>query len=459
MATLQSLGIGSGLDVASLVSQLVAAERAPKQQQITSQQSKVAVQISAMGTLKGALGSVQSAVDTLKTTSSFEVYKAKSSEEAVFTVSAGEGAALGTYDIDVIQLATAHQLSSNAFEDAQAAIGTGTLTVSVGDKSFDVDVEEGATLASIRDAINRAEGNSTVRATIVNGADGAHLVLTSLATGASNAISVSASGGDGGLEQLAYSADNASNYTEVRAAQDALIEIAGIAHSSASNTVKGAIDGVTVTLVKADPGNVKTLTVERNLDALVTRISAFVTQYNSMSSTLASLQSYDAASKKAGALLGDSLVRGIESGLRRELVQPVGARGGEYSTLSSLGITMTVDGKLELDQTKLREALQDDLGAVQRIFTGENGLAARIDKILSPHLSADGSIAQRNQSLDERSKRLEKDAEALDARMKVVQDRYLKQFIALDTLLAQSQSTATYLTQQLANLPKVGQDR
>jgi flagellar hook-associated protein 2 len=453
MATLQSLGIGSGLDIASLVSQLVAAERAPKEQQITNQQSKVAVQISAMGTLKGALSALQSSLGVLKTTSAFDAFSAKSSDEQAFTATVAGGAAFGTYDIKVVRLASAHQIASQAFADADAVVGTGTLTVTVGDKSFAVDVGgDGATLADIRDAINRAADNKSVHATIVNGADGAHLVLTSLATGASNTITVTASG-DGGLQQLAYSQDDTSNYTEARPAEDALIEIAGIAHSSASNTVKGAIDGVTLTLKKADADNAHTLTVERNLEALVTRINTFVTQYNSVAGTLASLQSYNAATRTAGPLLGDSLVRNIESGIRRELVQPAG--NGQYASLSSIGITMTKEGKLELDQAKLRDALQSDLGAVQQIFTGENGLAARLDKTLMQHLSAEGSIAQRNKSLDDRSKRLEKDAEALEVRMQALQERYVRQFTALDSLLAQLQSTSSYLGQQLANLPKI----
>lgn len=455
MATLQSLGIGSGMDIAGLVGQLVAAERAPKQQQITTQQTKVAVQLSAMGTLKGVLSGFQAAANALKTSSSFDVFRTKSSDETVFTAAAGGTAPQGSYDVEVIRLASAHQLSSNAFAAADV-VGTGMLSVSVGSKSFQVEVaSDKGTLASIRDAINGASGNSSVRATIVNGAEGAHLVLTALESGQSNAISVAASGGDGGLERLTYSPNATSNYTEVRGAQDALIEIAGIEHASASNTVKGAIDGVTLTLIKADPGNAKSLSVERNVDALVTRINAFVTQYNSLSGALASLQSYDAATRRAGPLLGDSLVRGIESGIRRELVRPA-ADNGDYSTLSSLGISMTKEGRLELDQAELREVLRSDSDAVQNFFATESGLAARLDKIIAPQLSVDGSIAERNKTLDARSKRLENDTIALNARMKVLEARYMKQFTALDTLLAQSQSTSSYLAQQLANLPKVG---
>lgn len=455
MATFQSLGVGSGMDLTSLVSQLVAAERAPKQGQITAQQSKVAVELSAIGTFKGALSGFQSAAAALKLPTSFNVFSGKSSNDEIFTVTASDAAPPGAYNIEVVSIATAEQISSRAFANGDTHIGTGSLTLSVGDESFTIDIDEnGATLKGIRDAINRAEDNTGVRATIVNGTDGAHLVLTAQKTGSASSITVTAAGE--GLDVLAYSAEELNEYTQVRAAQDAVINIAGSEHRSASNTITEAIEGVTLKLLKADVGNTHSVTIDRNFDALVTRVNAFVTQYNSLAGTMASLQSYNPATKQAGALIGDSLVRGIESTLRRELGRPIDGASPPYNTLSSLGITMQLDGKLELDQTKLRSALESDFAAVQRVFSSENGIAVRLDKALEPHLSADGSIAQRNQTLNDRTKKLDDDQVALDARMQVIEQRYIKQFTALDSLLAQLQATSMYLGQQLANLPKIG---
>ncbi len=457
MATLQSLGVGSGMDIASLVTELVAAERAPKQQQITKQQSTVAVQLSAMGTLKGALGGFQSALTPLKTAVAFDVFSAKSADEEIFTATASASAPMGSYDIDVINLAAAHQLSSKPFTESDEVVGTGSLTFSSGDKTFTIEIDsENSTLEGIRDAINSADDNSSVRATIVNGTDGAHLVLTAAETGEDNAITVTTSGGDGGLERLTYTAENEANYDEVREAKDALIEIAGSQHTSASNVVKDAIEGVTIKLVKADPGNPVSLDIDRNIDTAMTRITAFVNQYNSLAGTIANLQRYDAATKQAGPLLGDAMLRNVESNLRRELGRSIEGASEPYKTLSSLGITMKLDGKLEIDQTKLRDALDSDFAAVQRVFTSDDGIAVRMDEMISPHLSVDGSIAERNKSLDQRTKNLENEQIALDARMQVIQARYLKQFTALDGLLAQFQSTSAYLTQQLSNLPKIG---
>lgn len=455
MATFQSMGIGSGLDLSTLMTQLLAAERAPKEQQITRQQSKVAVEISALGSLKGALSSFQSTLSPLKTSVSFDVFSAKSSDDKVFTASASGTAPAGTYDVEVVRLASSHQISSGAFTSGDALVGTGSLTISVGDASFTVEIAEGASLKAIRDAINKAEDNTGVRATIVNGTDGAHLVLTADKTGASNAITVTASGD---LDALAYSQAEPGSYTEARAAEDALIRVAGIEHTSASNSIKDAIEGVTLNLLKADEGTVHNVKIERNLDALVTRINAFVTQYNSAAGSMASLQSYNATTKQAGALLGDSLLRNIESTLRRELGRPIQGANSDYNTLSSIGIKMTLDGKLELDQSKLREALENDFAAVKFLFTSEDGMAQRLDKALSRHLSADGSFATRTKSLDERTKKLEDDMAALDARMQVIEQRYIKQFTALDSLLAQLQTTSSYLAQQIANLPKISKD-
>lgn len=456
MATFQSMGIGSGLDLSTLMTQLLAAERAPKEQQITRQQSKVAVEISALGSLKGALSSFQSTLSPLKTSVSFDVFSAKSSDDKVFTASASGTAPAGTYDVEVVRLASSHQISSGAFTSGDAVVGTGSLTISVGDASFTVEIAEGeSSLKAIRDAINKAEDNTGVRATIVNGTDGAHLVLTADKTGASNAITVTASGD---LDALAYSQAEPGSYTEARAAEDALIRVAGIEHTSASNSIKDAIEGVTLNLLKADEGTVHNVKIERNLDTLMTRINAFVTQYNSAASSMASLQSYNATTKQAGALLGDSLLRNIESTLRRELGRPIQGANSDYNTLSSIGIKMTLDGKLELDQSKLREALENDFAAVKFLFTSEDGMAQRLDKALSRHLSADGSFATRTKSLDERTKKLEDDMAALDARMQVIEQRYIKQFTALDSLLAQLQTTSSYLAQQIANLPKISKD-
>lgn len=459
MATLQSTGIGSGLDVNGIVTQLVAADRAPKQNQITKQQTQVATKISAMGNLKGALGAFQAALSSLKTTEVFNSRTAKSGDEKIFTVTADSTATAGSYGARVTQLAKAQQLSSTAFvAGSTSVVGTGLLKIEVGAKNFTINVDStNSTLAGIRDSINNSADNADVRATIVNGADGAHLVLTATKTGAANVIKVTTTEGDGGLSRLTYGAPaDTANYTQLKPAQDSIITIAGQVSTNASNVVTGAIDGVTLTLLKEDPATEVSLDVALDTATITSRINNFVAQYNSLASTMGSLQSYDAETRKAGALLGDSLLRSIEGDLRNGMGLPVASAPSAYQTLSSIGITTKKDGTLEVNSAKLKTAVETSSAGVAELFGSENGVAARLDKLIAPRLASEGDIAARNKTLDKRTAALKTDQAALDARMAVVQQRYLKQFSALDSLLAGMQNTSSFLAQQLANLPKIG---
>jgi len=192
---IQSLGIGSGLDVQSLVSQLVAADRAPLAARLTRQASSIATSLSAMGTLKGAISGFQSALKPLTATSQFQVMAAKSADETVFTASSTTGAVAGSYGVEVRQLAQPEQLiSAPVTGGATTVMGSGVLQVSLGAKSFSVNIVTGKdTLADVRDSINGATDNSGVKATLVYGVGGAQLVLTSSSSGAGNTIRVTAS--------------------------------------------------------------------------------------------------------------------------------------------------------------------------------------------------------------------------------------------------------------------------
>jgi len=252
MAGLTSQGIGSGLDVAGLVAKLVAAEKAPRQAQITRAQTTTVTTISALAALKGAMSSFDDSLASLKTEDVFSARAVSSSAPDVFTASATSDAVSGSYDVEVEHLASAQQIASKAFAGgATQNVGTGTLTVSVGTKNFSVAIDDThKTLAQIRDAINQAADNKDlVSATIVNAADGAHLVLSAQAAGDANQIVVAQNGGDGGLSSLEYNPGLLTHYDEKRPAQDAVISVAGFEHHSTTNTFENAIDGVTITLL------------------------------------------------------------------------------------------------------------------------------------------------------------------------------------------------------------------
>lgn len=462
MGTISSLGIGSGLDINSLVTQLVAAERAPKDQRLARDDVKLTTEFSALAALKGAMAGLQSAANGLRAADSFAVRTVTVGDEQYFSAAATAEAVLGSYDVQVAQLATAARLGSGVYAGgADSVTGTGALTITVGTQSFSVDLAEGNnSLAQLRDAINSADGNSHVRATLIRDAAGAYLVLTGTATGAGNGITVAAEGADVGLQQLVADLNDFDATRDV-AAQDAIAFVSGYEIRSAGNTITGAIDGVTLTLKRAtEPDATVALAVARDDAAIQKKAETFVAAYNALAQQIKTLGRYDAATQTAGPLLGDALLRGVDTRMRRILAEPVAGAGGAYTTLASLGIAVTVQGTLQLDAPKFRRALAADPEAVNRVFSSaDSGVAVRVSDYLGARLSSGGEFAARDERITTQRRRLEQDRQALDARMLVVQQRYLKQFTAMDTMLAQLQSTSSYLTQQLDSLSKLASGR
>jgi flagellar hook-associated protein 2 len=458
MAGLSSPGLGSGLEINSLVTQLVAAEKQAPQAQITRSQTKTVTTISALANLKGALGGFNAALDPLKSLDAFNGRVATPDDIDFFTASATSKAAAGVYDIEVLKVASAHQIKSKEFATgAGQVVGTGTLTIKAGDKTFEVSVDaQHNTLAGIRDAINQATDNKDyVRATIINASDGAHLVLSGTATGEANAITVAQAGGDGGLSVLEFNPGLLTNYTEGRPAQDSEISVSGFTKKSANRTFENVVDGLTINVVKADLGEIHTLTVDTDKTAVTARIKTFVDQYNQMQSTISSLRSYEPTTKKAGPLLGDALLRGIESDIRSRLTD-VNGGSGVFKTLASIGITTQKDGSLTLDAKKLGAALDSNYDEVAKLFGSETGIATRMSDLLTPRLAAGAELDVRTKGLNAKSIALQKQQTDLDARMLVVEARYRKQFTALDSLLSNLQNQSTFLTQQLSSISKIG---
>src|SRR3984885_9629675 len=301
---------GSVINVSSLVSQLVAATAAPQQSLISTQTQAVSTQISALGTLKSALSTFQSSLSSLDTPTAFQVQTANSTDQTAFAATAGSGAVAGTYNVSVTALAQAQQLLSNAFAGGAAAtVGTGTLSLTLGNTSFNVTIDDtDNTLAGIAAAINSAAGNPGIAATVLQGTDGAHLVLSSSLSGAANTIQVTETDGGGGLAALTYGTGNAANYTQEAAAQDAAFSIAGVNYTSPSNTVTDALNGVTLNLLApTTAGSTATLSVSNDISTIESNITAFVTAYNTMVTAIAPLGSYDAATSTAGPMLGNAL--------------------------------------------------------------------------------------------------------------------------------------------------------
>lgn len=440
---LTSLGVGSGLDVANLVSQLVAAKKAPQQNQITNQTNTANTQLSALGQVSAALSALQSAMAPLTDGSAFTARAVSSSDTTVLGASATGTPVNGSYNIVVTQLASALKASSGAFASSSTAVSTGTLTIAVGSQSMSLTLDStNNSLAAIRDAINGASTNPGVSATIVTGTDGAHLVLSGTRTGAANGFSVSSSGGDGKLAALKYdpAASSGNGLSVVTAAADAKYSIDGLAASSAGNTVSSAIDGLTLNLVKAGSS---TLSVTSDTSKATSALTNLVNTYNSFVGIYQNLTKYDATSGTAGALLGDATLNSINNTLSSIIG---GTANG--ASLSSIGISLQVDGTLKLDSGKLATALGDGGKQVGALFSGTNGFAAKLNAPLTSWVGSQGVLASRTSSIGQQLSDLANQQTALNSRMDSLTALYKAQFTALDTLMSKLNSTSTYLQQQ-----------
>jgi flagellar hook-associated protein 2 len=346
MATITSTGIGSGLDINSLVTQLVAAERAPADTRITRTDGRLTTQLTAISSLKGALSGLQTALSGLTGLGAYDLRKATAGSDSYFSASATSAAVAGHYDVEVVQLATTGRISSAGFsvDGADTVIGTGTLAINVGSESFTVAIDSGhETLAGIRDAINNATDNKGVRATLITDQDGAHLVLTGSKTGQANGVSIDALNSvddDGntvdtsGLSQL-FSMAPKDPLKDV--AQDAIVKVSGFEIHSDTNTIDDAIDGVTLVLKKANATNETTaLDVARDDASIQNKAQTFVNAYNNLAKQIATLGGYNAATKTGGPLQGDALLLGISDQARRFISDVVPGTTGDYRTLAGL---------------------------------------------------------------------------------------------------------------------------
>ena len=455
--TLSSPGIGSGLDVNSLVQNLVQAEQKPAQLRLDQREATLQTSLSAFGTLKGALGTLSDSLNALNGANLFDRITATISNPALFTASVSSNAASGDHRIEVIQLASAQKLLSTGFTSG-TAIGTGTLTIASGGTSFDV-VIGGAdtTLTGIRDSINDAAGNPGIVASVIAGDDGQHLILANTKTGSTQTITITASGGDGGLAKLAYDPLNgvSGHYTEQRPATDAQIRIDGVLRSSSTNQINNAVDGVNLTLLSADSGNPVNLTLAPDSSGAKNAIKQFVDSYNALTDTLAKLSSYDPTSRTAGPLLGDATARTLGAALRREFSAPLNDHSAQLNVLSAIGITTDKTGKLTLDEARLGAQLETSPSAVAALFTGPGGLVDRMEPTVSSYGGANGLVTARTSSLQQAINGIGQDRTDLAQRMDDLKNRYLAQFNVLDQLLGQLQSTSSFLTQQIANMKSI----
>ena len=466
MASVTSLGTGSGIDLGSILQQLVEAERAPATQRLDLKEAETQATISAFGSLKSSLAEFQAILKDLTSLTDFQGRTATSSDDTIFTATADSTASVGNTNINVLNLAAAQKLVTGDFAGPDTIIGTGTLSIETGGSNFSIDITTGS-LTDIKDSINASPAGELITASILTVDDGlggtvSKLVVSSKATGAVNGIEITVADDDltnennAGLSQLLFENGNINNQLiELTPATNARITVDGFTVSSATNEFTGAIQGITISALKAsvDPVNdpPSVLAIDLNETSVKGKVASFVTVFNGLKTTLNQLSDYDPETSTAGLLNGDATVRAIETQVERILFSTVGDAEGIFQNLAQLGITTGEGGTLSLDQETLDAAIDNNFDDIGQLFASENGLARQLDDLMTGFLSATGAISVREEGLDGRLEEIADDRVDLARRLAVIEERTRQQFTALDSLISRLNSSGDFLLQQLQN--------
>lgn len=384
-------GIGSGLDIAGIVDKLMSIEQAPVTR-LQTQETAYQTKLSAYGSVSGALATFQGTVATLADPLAFASFGASIGDATIASVAIdstrSSALSAGAHTLRVDGLAAAQRTASSAFQSAATAVGTGSITIDIGSwnagyTAFTANGDVGSrtitidstnnSLAGVRDAINNAKAGVT--ASIVNDGSGNRLVLSGTETGAAQGFRITTSDADGnsvdatGLSQLAFDPAAVGGTPQSQHLADAVnakFSIDGLAISKPDNHVTDAIDGLTLDLKKVDTAGT-TFSIARDTKTASGNIANFVSAYNTIVTGLASLTSYNATTKSAGTLNGDSSMRMIASRLQALMASTI-PTGGSIKTLNDVGIKVGSDGKLTIDNTRLSSALATEPDAVGRLF-------------------------------------------------------------------------------------------
>jgi len=475
MATFTSLGIGSGLDLNSMVTQLVALERSPLTA-LKSSANKLQTQVSSFGQIQSLFGTLQDAANKLSGNSLWAATKATSGDESVVQAVGGDGAAAGNYAVTVQSLAGSQTLSSGAtFGASTETVGAGTLRITLGSWNADqtgfdpksgaaavnVDIKAGDSLASVRDKINSA--GAGVTATLVSDASGVRLAIRSNETGVENGFRIEATDSDGshtdasGLSRLAF--DPPSGATGMQIKQEAVnakATVNGIQVESASNELKGVVDGLTLRLRKESATPVD-VAVTNDDESVKSAVKSFAEAYNSLAKYISDQTKYDAGTKVAGTLQGDSAVSSLRSQLRAVLGTISGASAA-FPRLSDIGLQVTRDGTLTVDDAKLSAALTNR-PELKKAFTNSdtahpenNGFGRRYAELASRALGVQGAISTRQEGLRKLISKNTDDQDKVNDRADRFQQRIVAQYTAMDANLSKLNALSSYVTQQLAAL-------
>ncbi|OHC78151.1 MAG: hypothetical protein A3H24_07250 [Rhodoferax sp. RIFCSPLOWO2_12_FULL_60_11] len=492
MATISSTGIGSGLDVNSIVSQLVALEKTPLKT-LALKATNTQNQISAFGEIQSQFAALTDVASRISVASTWGARNASSSNTSAATITATGTANATSFSLDVDQLAQSQSGSSAAMAPGTMP-GAGTLTLQLGTwsaggaaftpgaaASVNVTVLATDTISDIASKINGA--NAGVVASVFNDGTNERLLLQSKSTGAAAGFRMTVADADttnndnAGLSRLSFDPATVDPLTgfasgmatagiPVQYAQDAKARINGLAVTSATNTLTDNIPGVTIKLVATTttsyglPGEVKsplTMLISEDVTPAVKNVSDFVTAYNKLNKSLSDLTKYDAATKTAGLFQGDSSVVGLQNILRSMLGSS--SLGATSQRLSDMGLERQLDGSLTINTVKLSAAANNGT-TLQQLFTNNNsdpltnGFALKFRDLGRGVAASGGSVTNKAAALQKNLDNNTKEQTKVNDRAALFETRLRKQYSALDAQMAQLNALNAYVTQQVATWNK-----
>ncbi|GAA5213899.1 flagellar filament capping protein FliD [Corallincola platygyrae] len=507
LPTISVPGIGSGLDVNGIVQGLVDVRKVPFTERNDAKIATFNNQISGIGSLRSALSEWQTTLFELKLDNTFNqrsvtFANGKEPEEQKFTVTGDSSSTEGSYDIEVMQTAQAHKLTSNFAIGEFDPVGEGTMDITVGSETYSIEVSATDTLKDVKDKINDIAGES-ISATIVTTDSGVNLSLASKNTGEANAIEIAVTDVDGvadanGLSRLQYDTNYSANMQETSAAQDARIKIDGFLEvSSDTNKFEGAIEGVTISVKEAHPaGESDTFNLSLDKESTKEKIQSFVDAYNQMMTVVDNLtfinrdgsgNVVDSSSsdddstalteeereqqqmeREKGVLSSDATIRTMINQFRATLSDPVTTSDGTTMNLSVLGIETQTDGTLKIDETKLDDALENNFQQISEVFSGfetkdvdgnviasSDGVADKLNNLVREYEKFGGILQTKSSSFSDSIEKLNTEQTNFDEMIARYEAQLYNQFLYLDTISAQLDNTSSYLEQQFKNLPGV----
>lgn len=423
-------GLSSGIDSRAIIDAVLQSQRQPILR-FAAQRSAVQTQISKLGELLGAASGLQSLAESYTEAGDVLAYSATSTDDLIATLSASSGALPGTYALDVQSLAVGEKDRSQAFTASSAEVTQGSIEITVaGDAMVAIEITDGMTLQEVAAAINASD--AAVNASIIN--DGTQSYLQVSASEAGHAIGGAADdaitieefyiGSDG--QELALS--------QVQQASNALVEIDGLPIESRTNTLSGAIEGVTIEL---EAEGVVDISVDKDDAGTKENVQAFLDGINDVLGRLKSELAVGETTDRNQTLLSDPNVRRLRSDLGNVVLSSIDGFQSGYDALSRVGITLDSTGQLAIDTTEFEAALAEDPEAFAELLTGEGGIASQLGTVLDKYTdSVDGSFATRRKALESRISNYDKTIERLEERLGSTAKRLERRFASLESALS-----------------------